>query len=113
MWRTLGRCSLPVAELSFDFYAWLFAQDEGLAAAAEAALSSLTVSDPWSEGNPLAFVSSGFCAMTGYSEAECLGKNCRFLQVRAAHCAKCTMSLARAERESSTGFGRRGSDDLL
>ncbi len=39
---------------------------------------------PWprqpEERQPLCFVSPGFMAMTGYSEQECLGRNCRFLQ---------------------------------
>lgn len=39
---------------------------------------------PWprqpEERQPLCFVSPGFLAMTGYSEQECLGRNCRFLQ---------------------------------
>ncbi|PNH06249.1 putative serine/threonine-protein kinase [Tetrabaena socialis] len=32
------------------------------------------------DGNPLCFVSPGFSSLTGYSEPECLGRNCRFLQ---------------------------------
>ncbi|GFR43165.1 hypothetical protein Agub_g4214 [Astrephomene gubernaculifera] len=54
--------------------------DEVASAAIENLLSSFTVSDPNEEGNPLCYVSPGFLSMTGYSEQECLGRNCSFLQ---------------------------------
>ena len=38
------------------------------------------VSDPRLADNPLIAVNDAFCAMTGYSEAEVLGQNCRFLR---------------------------------
>ena len=31
-------------------------------------------------GNPLVFVNSSFCGMTGYEKHETMGQNCRFLQ---------------------------------
>lgn len=40
----------------------------------------ITVSDFASPGNPLVFVNTRFCELTGYDSAECLGRNCRFLQ---------------------------------
>jgi len=38
------------------------------------------VSDPLQADNPLIAVNAAFCAMTGYSEEECIGRNCRFLR---------------------------------
>lgn len=32
------------------------------------------------QDDALTFVNAGFCALTGYDEAEVLGRNCRFLQ---------------------------------
>jgi hypothetical protein len=38
------------------------------------------VSDPTLADNPLIAVNAAFCAMTGYSEEEAVGRNCRFLR---------------------------------
>jgi PAS domain S-box-containing protein len=38
------------------------------------------VSDPSQADNPLIAVNAAFCAMTGYSEEESVGRNCRFLR---------------------------------
>jgi PAS domain S-box-containing protein len=38
------------------------------------------VSDPTQTDNPLIAVNASFCAMTGYTEAEVIGRNCRFLR---------------------------------
>ena len=38
------------------------------------------VSDPIQADNPLIAVNAAFCAMTGYTEAEVIGRNCRFLR---------------------------------
>jgi PAS domain S-box-containing protein len=40
----------------------------------------ITISDPDQEDNPMVYVNDGFETVTGYSEAEALGRNCRFLQ---------------------------------
>jgi len=40
----------------------------------------ITVSDPRQPDNPLVYVNPAFCQLTGYSEEEVLGNNCRFLQ---------------------------------
>ncbi len=40
----------------------------------------IVISDPSQEDNPLIYVNNGFTEVTGYSEAEILGQNCRFLQ---------------------------------
>lgn len=41
---------------------------------------STVVSDPLQPDNPLIAVNAAFCALTGYSEAESVGRNCRFLR---------------------------------
>ena len=38
------------------------------------------VSDPTQADNPLIAVNDAFCALTGYSAAESIGRNCRFLR---------------------------------
>jgi hypothetical protein len=38
------------------------------------------ISDPWRPDNPLVWCSPDFYRLTGYSAAEILGRNCRFLQ---------------------------------
>jgi len=40
----------------------------------------ITITDPDREDNPMIYVNEGFEALTGYSEEETLGRNCRFLQ---------------------------------
>jgi len=40
----------------------------------------MIVSDPNRPDNPIVFVNNAFINMTGYSSAEVVGKNCRFLQ---------------------------------
>ena len=41
---------------------------------------NFVVSDPNLPDNPIVFASSGFYGLTGYSPAEVVGRNCRFLQ---------------------------------
>lgn len=40
---------------------------------------AMVLSNPLREDNPLEMVNPAFCALTGYSESEVLGRNCRFL----------------------------------
>jgi PAS domain S-box-containing protein len=40
----------------------------------------VVVTDPRAPDHPIVFVNAAFCAMTGYDEAEAVGRNCRFLQ---------------------------------
>lgn len=48
--------------------------------AMDVAGQGISIADVQQPDCPLIFVNAGFCAMTGYAEAEVLGKNCRFLQ---------------------------------
>tara|TARA_B110000014_G_C20090832_1_gene571047 strand:+ start:406 stop:825 length:420 start_codon:yes stop_codon:yes gene_type:complete len=41
---------------------------------------SVVITDPSQPDNPMIFISDEFEEQTGYSPAESLGKNCRFLQ---------------------------------
>ena len=42
--------------------------------------SGIVITDPCRAGNPIVFVNQAFTDLTGYSSAEALGRNCRFLQ---------------------------------
>jgi len=41
---------------------------------------AMVLSNPRRPDNPLEFVNSAFCGLTGYPEGDILGRNCRFLQ---------------------------------
>ncbi len=49
-------------------------------AAVEMTRMPMIVSDPNQPDNPIIFVNNAFINMTGYSRADVIGKNCRFLQ---------------------------------
>ncbi|MGM0433878.1 MAG: sensor domain-containing protein [Pseudomonadota bacterium] len=51
-----------------------------LASALSEVECGVTISDPNLEGSPLVYVNDAFTRMTGYTRAETLGRNCRFLQ---------------------------------
>jgi PAS domain S-box-containing protein len=51
-----------------------------LSKAVENTQEGITITDATQHGNPLIYVNTGFTKMTGYSSAESLGRNCRFLQ---------------------------------
>lgn len=55
-------------------------ENSRLAAAISHLSTGVVISDPTHPDNPVIFVNSGFTAMTGYSAAEVVGRNCRFLQ---------------------------------
>lgn len=49
-------------------------------AAVEASSFGIVVTDNRREDNPIVFANSAFTILTGYSDEEILGRNCRFLQ---------------------------------
>ncbi len=50
------------------------------AAAVRASRMSMILTDPHQRDNPIVFTNDAFLALTGYTSAEVLGHNCRFLQ---------------------------------
>ncbi len=46
----------------------------------QAVLHGVLITDPNQPDNPITYVNQAFESMTGYSKAEVMGKNCRFLQ---------------------------------
>lgn len=48
--------------------------------ALHAAHSSVVLTDPRQDDNPIIWVNDHFCRLTGYSRKEILGRNCRLLQ---------------------------------
>lgn len=55
-------------------------ENSRLAAAISHLPMGVVISDPTLPDNPIIFVNSGFTVMTGYTLAEVVGRNCRFLQ---------------------------------
>ena len=41
---------------------------------------AVALADPYADDIPLVFVNNAFIKLTGYSEEEVIGRNCRFLQ---------------------------------
>ncbi|CAM3810046.1 diguanylate cyclase domain-containing protein [Alkalicoccus chagannorensis] len=58
----------------------LFEEYQKLSAVMEHVTTSVVLTDPWSEDNSIVFVNPAFTKLTQYTEEECLGRNCRFLQ---------------------------------
>ncbi len=54
----------------------LLLRDHAMASSEE----GISISDPTQPDNPLIYVNAGFERLTGYTAADALGKNCRFLQ---------------------------------
>ncbi len=48
--------------------------------AIDATITGLIITDPHQEDNPIIFCNKAFSELTGYSQEEALGRNCRFLQ---------------------------------
>lgn len=55
-------------------------QGQLLIAAIGASISGIIITDYQQEDNPIVFCNKAFEEMTGYHQAEILGRNCRFLQ---------------------------------
>ena len=53
--------------------------DQGLAAALMLSPIAGVITNPRLDDNPIVVANRAFCELTGYSESEILGKNCRFL----------------------------------
>ena len=51
-----------------------------LARAIAAVADGVLITDPHQLDNPITYVNSAFCQMTGYEPEEVMGRNCRFLQ---------------------------------
>ena len=46
----------------------------------ESSLTAMVITDATKSGNPIIYSNPGFEELTGYSDSEVIGKNCRFLQ---------------------------------
>ncbi|MCZ2830335.1 SpoIIE family protein phosphatase [Modestobacter sp. VKM Ac-2986] len=71
---------------------------------------TLAISDPTADDDPLIWVSPSFEQLTGYTSAEALGRNCRFLQGRDTDpepLATLRAGLAREETVSTTVLNYR------
>ena len=53
--------------------------DAALAETIAASPIASVVTNPRRPDNPIEVANAAFCALTGYSEAQILGRNCRFL----------------------------------
>lgn len=101
----------PVEELAD----WLALKDKALDVAAE----GITIADARLPDGPLIYANEGFERMTGYTAAEVLGRNCRFLQgpltepdetaaIRAALDARrpCVVELLNYRKDGTTFWNR-------
>jgi PAS domain S-box-containing protein len=57
----------------------LIPEDRQLLEAVETSPLAMVLSNPRLPDNPLEVVNAAFCDLTGYAEAEVVGRNCRFL----------------------------------
>ena len=55
------------------------ALEETLAESVAASPIAMVVTNPHKSDNPIEFANDAFCALTGYSKSEIIGRNCRFL----------------------------------
>ncbi len=56
------------------------ASEDPFAAAFKATRMPMLITDPRQPDNPIIFCNKAFCKLTGYSNEELIGKNCRLLQ---------------------------------
>lgn len=56
------------------------ASEDPFAAAFKATRMPMLITDPRQQDNPIIFCNSAFCKLTGYSNDELIGTNCRLLQ---------------------------------
>lgn len=53
--------------------------DEAVASSIDASPIAMVVTNPRKPDNPIEYSNDAFCALTGYSKEEIIGRNCRFL----------------------------------
>lgn len=58
----------------------LESSNDPFVAAVRATRMPMIITDPRQSDNPVVFANDSFCRLTGYTRAEILGRNCRFLQ---------------------------------
>ncbi len=63
-----------------NLFARLAAENSQLAAAVRASGLGMSISDARQPDNPIIYVNPAFLQISGYSEAEIIGRNCRFMQ---------------------------------
>jgi PAS domain S-box-containing protein len=76
------------------------ASDDPFAAAVRATRMPMVISDPRQDDNPVVFANAAFYQLTGYTAAQVIGRNCRFLQgpmTDQADLAKVRQAIARQE----------------
>ncbi|WP_424926841.1 PAS domain-containing protein [Amaricoccus tamworthensis] len=67
-------------DITADHVRWNLRNDRAMGEAVRHARIPLCISDPNAADNPIVFVNDAFLDLTGYEEAEVIGRNCRFLQ---------------------------------
>lgn len=70
----------PRVSLAADRFAAGSARENPFFVGVEDAILAMAVSDPTLPDNPIIYVNPAFEALTGYTAAEIIGRNCRFLQ---------------------------------
>jgi PAS domain S-box-containing protein len=68
---------------------------------------AMVVTNPRVPDNPLEFVNEAFCRLTGYAEAEIIGRNCRFLS------GEDTEAAAKAELRAAITEARPTLNELI
>ena len=110
------------SDLSRETEAWLALKDRALAVTAE----GVTIADARRPERPIIYANEGFTRLTGYSTAESVGRNCRFLQgpetdpktietIRAALRAHrpCTVEILNHKKDGSPFWNRLSITPLL
>jgi PAS domain S-box-containing protein len=77
--RRRATTSQDTARISAELTRFSHGNDP-FAEAVRATRMPMVISDPRLPDNPVVFANAAFCRLTGYSRAETIGRNCRFLQ---------------------------------
>ncbi|HEU0152456.1 MAG TPA: EAL domain-containing protein [Arenimonas sp.] len=80
--------------------------------AVESSINGVVITDPRQPDNPIIYVNPAFEEMTGYTAAEAMGRNCRFLQDEATSKAEVDIIRAalREERDCNVMLSNRRKD---